>query len=72
MFELAYGAGLRAEELVNLDLADVDFDSEQVRVQGKGDRTRIVPLGEHAAAALERYLLAGADRARRRRDEPER
>lgn len=56
MFELAYGSGLRAEELVSLDLDDVDFDGEQLRVEGKGAKTRFVPLGEHAAAALERYL----------------
>jgi integrase/recombinase XerC/integrase/recombinase XerD len=56
LFELAYGCGLRAEELVSLDLASIDFDSESVRVEGKGGRTRIVPMGEHANAAIERYL----------------
>ena len=59
MFELAYASGLRAEELVSLDLASVDFDSELVRVEGKGGRTRLVPAGEHALAALERYLARG-------------
>jgi len=67
MLELGYGCGLRAEEVVNLDAGDVDFDSEQVRVLGKGSKTRFVPLGEHAARAVERYLerarpaLAGGD-----------
>ena len=56
LFEVAYACGLRAEELVTLDTHDLDFDSETVRVQGKGGRTRLVPLGEHAQAALERYL----------------
>ena len=56
LFELAYASGLRAEELVSLDLASVDFDSEAVRVEGKGQKTRIVPVGEHALRALERYL----------------
>ena len=56
LFELAYACGLRAEELVDLDVHSVDFDSESVRVEGKGGRTRIVPLGEHAQAAIERYL----------------
>ncbi len=56
LFELAYACGLRAEELVSLDLDSVDFDSETVRVEGKGGRTRLVPLGEPAQAALERYL----------------
>jgi integrase/recombinase XerC/integrase/recombinase XerD len=57
LFELAYASGLRAEELVSLDLQSVDFDSESVRVEGKGGRTRLVPVGEHALRALERYLL---------------
>ncbi len=56
LFELAYACGLRAEELVTLDVASVDFDTETVRVEGKGDKTRLVPAGEHALAALERYL----------------
>jgi integrase/recombinase XerC len=56
MFELAYAAGLRAEELVNLDLDSADPDAEQVRVEGKGGRTRVVPAGEHAWRALDRYL----------------
>lgn len=59
LFELAYAAGLRAEELVMLDLGSVDFDSEAVRVEGKGGRTRLVPAGEHALRALERYLRSG-------------
>jgi site-specific recombinase XerD len=59
MLELAYAAGLRAEELVNLDLTGVDPDGEQVRVDGKGGRTRVVPAGEHAWKALDRYLARG-------------
>ena len=56
MFELAYAAGLRAEEIVNLDAADVDPDGEELRVTGKGNRTRILPAGELAWRALERYV----------------
>jgi site-specific recombinase XerD len=56
LFELAYACGLRAEELVTLDVSSIDFDAETVRVEGKGDKTRLVPAGEHALAALERYL----------------
>jgi site-specific recombinase XerD len=59
LFELAYACGMRAEELVALELHSVDFDSETVRVEGKGGRTRIVPAGEHALRALERYLAQG-------------
>ena len=59
MFELAYACGLRAEEVVDLDLASVDFDGEQVRVEGKGAKTRFVPAGEPALQALARYLERG-------------
>jgi site-specific recombinase XerD len=56
LFELVYSAGLRTAEAVGLDLADVDFDQELVLVRGKGDKERVVPLGEHAAYWLGRYL----------------
>jgi site-specific recombinase XerD len=59
LLELAYAAGLRAEELVNLDVKNLDADAEEVRVEGKGGRTRVVPVGEHAWRALERYLARG-------------
>ncbi|HZU60136.1 MAG TPA: tyrosine recombinase [Solirubrobacteraceae bacterium] len=59
LFELAYGSGLRAQELVSLTLDALDFDSETVRVLGKGGRTRLVPVGEHARQALETYLAKG-------------
>ena len=59
MLELAYGSGLRAQELVSLDTESVDYDGETVRVEGKGGRTRLVPAGEHSLRALERYLQAG-------------
>jgi site-specific recombinase XerD len=56
LFELAYACGLRAEELVSLDVESLDFDSETVRVEGKGGRTRLVPMGEPAQQAVGRYL----------------
>ncbi|HEY2569842.1 MAG TPA: tyrosine recombinase XerC [Solirubrobacteraceae bacterium] len=59
MFELAYACGLRAEELVSLCLDDVDYDGEQLRVEGKGRKTRFVPVGEPAMAALARYRDRG-------------
>lgn len=62
MFELAYSSGLRAEELVNLNVQSIDFDSEQVRVVGKGRKVRVVPVGEPALNALRRYLDAGRPR----------
>src|SRR5436305_9464183 len=42
-----------------LEVDSLDFDAETVRVEGKGDKTRVVPVGEHARRALERYLAAG-------------
>jgi len=59
LFELAYAAGLRAEELVTLRVADLDFDGEQVRVEGKGGKTRVVPAGEPAMRAIATYLERG-------------
>jgi site-specific recombinase XerD len=56
LFELAYSSGLRAEELVSIELADVDYDAEQLRVEGKGRKTRFVPVGEPAIAAVRDYL----------------
>jgi site-specific recombinase XerD len=56
LLELAYACGLRAEEIVNLDVGAPDFDSETLRVTGKGSKTRVVPMGEPAQRALERYL----------------
>ena len=60
MLELAYSCGLRAEEVVNLDVDAPDFEGERLRIEGKGGKTRLVPIGEPAQAALTRYL----DRAR--------
>lgn len=59
MLELAYSCGLRCEEIVNLDEDAVDFEAEQVRVLGKGSKERILPVGEPAQRALERYLQKG-------------
>jgi site-specific recombinase XerD len=59
MLELAYSCGLRAEEVVHLDLDSPDFDGERLRVEGKGGKTRLVPMGEPAQAALRRYLERG-------------
>ncbi|CAN5532075.1 tyrosine recombinase XerC [soil metagenome] len=59
IFELAYSAGLRAAELVDADLSDLDADSEELRVHGKGGRTRVLPVGEPAWRAIESYLERG-------------
>jgi site-specific recombinase XerD len=59
MFELAYSCGLRCEEIVNLDIDSFDFEEDQLRVLGKGSKERLLPVGEPARRALERYLQRG-------------
>ncbi|HEU4906155.1 MAG TPA: tyrosine recombinase XerC [Solirubrobacterales bacterium] len=59
MLELAYSCGLRCEEIVNLDQRSYDFESEQLRVLGKGSKERLLPVGEPAQRALRRYLERG-------------
>jgi integrase/recombinase XerC/integrase/recombinase XerD len=59
MLELAYSCGLRCEEIVSLDLDSLDFESERVRVLGKGSKERLLPVGEPARRALTRYLERG-------------
>jgi len=59
MLELAYSCGLRCEEIVNLDLGAFDFETEQLRVLGKGSKERMLPVGEPAQLALRRYCERG-------------
>lgn len=56
MMELFYSSGLRLSELVGLDLHDIDLIDRTVRVLGKGSKTRVVPVGRHAVAAITRWL----------------
>jgi integrase/recombinase XerC len=56
MLELFYSSGLRLSELTGLKPTDVNFDDATVRVTGKGSKTRIVPVGSHALAALKAWL----------------
>ena len=56
ILELLYSSGLRLSELVGLDLADLDLADGSVRVTGKGNKTRIVPVGRFAAAAVQAWL----------------
>ena len=69
MFELTYSCGLRAEEVTRLDLGSPDFEAEQLRVEGKGAKTRIVPVGEPAQRALGRYLERARPLLARKGDE---
>ncbi|MEA3296821.1 MAG: site-specific tyrosine recombinase XerD [candidate division Zixibacteria bacterium] len=56
MLELLYGSGLRVSELINLNLTDIEFEAGFLRVSGKGNKQRLVPLGELAAGALQEFL----------------
>jgi len=76
LLELLYAAGLRVSEALRLDGDDLDLDGGSVRVIGKGDRERVVPVGDVAVGWLRRYLatgrpaLAAADRVRSARGGP--
>ena len=59
ILELLYGAGLRVSEVADLDVRHLDLDNRQVRVTGKGDKTRICLYGEPAREALRRYIEDG-------------
>jgi site-specific recombinase XerD len=69
LFELVYSAGLRAAEAVTLNLADVDFDQERLHVRGKGNKERVVPLGEHAQHWVARYLREARPQLARRAED---
>ena len=65
LLELVYSCGLRSAEAVALGLGDVDLDREQLHVRGKGDKERIVPLGEEAAWRVGLWLRDGRPRLAR-------
>ncbi len=56
ILELLYASGLRVSELVNARLENLDFDTRIIRVTGKGDKTRIVPVGSKACSAIKGYI----------------
>ncbi len=59
LMELLYAGGLRAGEIVALRVEDLHLDQQRAQVRGKGDKERVVPLGDAACAALETYLQRG-------------
>jgi integrase/recombinase XerD len=66
LVELLYGAGLRVSEAVGLEKSGVALEDRVVRVLGKGDKERLVPLGRPAAEAVRRYLALGRPHLDRR------
>jgi integrase/recombinase XerD len=67
LLELLYASGLRVSEATSLDLGDADLSEETVRVVGKGNRQRVIPMGSKAIAALAAYLKAARPRLARGR-----
>jgi integrase/recombinase XerD len=59
LLELLYSCGLRVSEALNLDMEDVSLRDQSLRVIGKGDRERRLPVGDVAAGAIETYLAMG-------------
>ena len=62
ILEVMYAAGLRASEVIGLEMSDVDTEEGVLRAHGKGDRERLVPIGRAAIAAIEAYRVAGRPR----------
>jgi len=56
ILEILYGSGLRVAELVSIKMQDIDLPNAELRVSGKGNKQRLVPLTAHAVAAVEAYL----------------
>jgi integrase/recombinase XerC len=61
MVELLYATGARVAELCGLDLSDIDYDRQTIRVLGKGNKERTIPLGNPAMKALNAWLKDGRD-----------
>ena len=63
LLELLYSSGLRLAEIANVNIGDIHFGEATVRVTGKGDKTRIVPVGSCALEAIKRWLKVRSERA---------
>src|SRR5258707_11767864 len=71
MIELLYASGLRISELANARLENFNFEERVVRVTGKGNKTRLVPVGRKACEALAAYLSAEQAKLVKRRSSRE-
>src|SRR5204862_4962585 len=71
MIELLYASGLRVSELANARLENLNFEERVVRVTGKGNKTRLVPVGRKACEALAAYLSTERPKLVKRRSSSE-
>ena len=69
MVELLYATGARVAELCGLDLSDVDYDRQTIRVLGKGNKERTIPLGNPAMKALNAWIKDGRDLVKKAQSE---
>lgn len=72
ILELLYATGVRVSELVAMDVSEINFEERSIRVIGKGNRERVVLMGERAAQALRRYLADGRELLLRAGTSPDR
>ena len=71
MLEMMYGSGLRVSELVNLTLNDIDLYNDSILIHGKGDKERIVPLGDFAKKYLSEYLKVRGSLLKKKNGNPD-
>lgn len=57
MLELMYASGLRVSELVKLKLSDINFEAGFIRVKGKGEKERVIPISQRSADKIKKYLI---------------
>lgn len=62
ILEILYGSGIRVSELVNIKLKDIDFSNRTILIFGKGNKERIVPFGEYALDAMNKYISDSRDK----------
>lgn len=56
MLELMYSSGLRVSELINVNIHDINFDNNTIRVFGKGNKERIIPISDYASSSIKNYI----------------
>ncbi len=56
MVELMYGSGLRVSEIISVNIPDIDLNNHTLKVLGKGNKERIVPIGSYSAEAISEYM----------------